>query len=176
VEVHVVFPRVADPAVDLYALLGQSALAVAGRDLGHRRRGRTARVVLGNRERGEVAGGAGAFERDDHVGELVLDRLERPDRYPELLALLGVFERDVEDGLGGADDLERGRDGRLLDGTAQRGGTRRLPIAEDAIPLDPDAVEIDVRQAATSVQRVHASRSGRGDRYDQRVHSVVARR
>ena len=34
VEVHVVLPRVADAAVDLDALLGEQALAVAGRGLG----------------------------------------------------------------------------------------------------------------------------------------------
>ena len=38
VEVHVVLPRVADAAVDLDAFLGEQALAVAGRGLGHRRR------------------------------------------------------------------------------------------------------------------------------------------
>ncbi len=42
VEVHVVLPRVADAAVDLDALLGEQALAVAGRGLGDRRRRRCA--------------------------------------------------------------------------------------------------------------------------------------
>ena len=59
VEVHVVLPRVADAAVDLDALLGEQALAVAGRGLGDRRRARAARVVLGDRERGEVAESSG---------------------------------------------------------------------------------------------------------------------
>ena len=63
VEVHVVLPRVADAAVDLDAFLGEQALAVAGRGLRHRRRARAPRVVLGDRERREVAGRPGPFER-----------------------------------------------------------------------------------------------------------------
>src|SRR5260370_25907021 len=135
----------------------------------------TSRIVLGNRESREVARGTCPLERDDHVGELVLDRLERPDRHTELLALLGEFERDVEDCLGDADDLERGRDRRLLDRAAQRGCARRLAVAEDAVALDPDAVEIHVGKAAATVARGHAAGSGRGDGYDERVPPVVAR-
>ncbi len=54
-ELHVVLPRVADAAEDLDAFLGEQALAVARRGLRHRRRVRASRVVLGDRERGEVA-------------------------------------------------------------------------------------------------------------------------
>ena len=79
-------PRVADAAEDLDALLGDEALAVAGRGLGHRRGERPTVVVLRDGRRGEVAGRPGPLEGDEHVGELVLDRLERPDRHAELLA------------------------------------------------------------------------------------------
>ena len=39
---------------------------------------------------------AGAFERDEAVGELVLDRLEFSDRLPELVTLLGVIHGQFE--------------------------------------------------------------------------------
>ena len=39
---------------------------------------------------------AHAFERDQVVGELVLDRLEAADRLAELPALLGVVDRHLE--------------------------------------------------------------------------------
>ncbi len=115
------FPRVADAAVDLDALLGEQPLAVTGRGLGDRCCGRAPRIVLGDREGREVAGRARPLQRDHHVGELVLDRLERSDRHAELLALLHVLERDVEDRLGGADDLERQRHRRCFDGPAEPG-------------------------------------------------------
>ena len=37
-----------------------------------------------------------AFERDQAIGELVLDRLEFADRLPELLPLLGIVDRQIE--------------------------------------------------------------------------------
>ena len=39
---------------------------------------------------------ADAFERDQAVGELVLDRLEPCDRLPELVTLLGVVHGQIE--------------------------------------------------------------------------------
>src|SRR4029077_12746437 len=115
VEVHVVLPRVADAAEDLDAFLREHPLAVAGRGLRHRGRTRPAGIVLGDRQRGEVPEGPGALERDQQIGELVLDRLERTDRHAELLAMLGVLECSVEDRLRGPDHLERDADGGLLD-------------------------------------------------------------
>ena len=41
------------------------------------------------------------FKRDQAVRELVLDRLEFPDRLPELLALLGVVDGEIERAPGG---------------------------------------------------------------------------
>ena len=126
---------------------------------------RAARVVLGDRERGEVAGRPGPLERDQHVGELVLDRLERADRHAELLALLRVLERDVEDRLRGADHLERERDRRLLD------RARAAPAAADA-PGSPstrsrgDAHAVEARRArAGGCRRTRATgvTSTRGD-------------
>ena len=43
-----------------------------------------------------------ALQRDQAVGELVLDRLEFADRLPELLALLGIVHRQLEGAPGSA--------------------------------------------------------------------------
>ena len=117
--------------------LARNAGTVAGGGLGHRGGQRSALVVLGDRERGEVGGGAGPLERDQHVGELVLDRLERADGHAELLALLGVVERHVEDRLAGADHLERERQWWPPRRAAlDRGGRGRAGLAEHAVRAD----------------------------------------
>ena len=54
------------------------------------------------------------------VGELVLDRLERPDRHVELDALLGVRQRHVEHSACRADHLGRERRGGALDRRGRR--------------------------------------------------------
>ena len=133
-------------------------------------------VVFGDRERGEVAGRAGPFERDEHVGELVLRRLERTDRHAELHAFLGVVDRHVEDRLRGADHLERERHRRLLHRAA---GARPPPVAP--VPR--------TRSAATTVPSKRTCASCRlksngmtgasstaSDRDDHRADAVVAGR
>ena len=73
-------PGEADAAVELEAVADEQALAFAG--LGLRERGGVgaARVVLCERERGEVAERSGALDREEHVREPVLQRLEGADR------------------------------------------------------------------------------------------------
>ena len=175
-ELHVVLPRVADAAVDLDALLGEQALAVAGGGLGHRRRARAAGIVLGDRERREVAERPGALERDHHVGELVLDRLERPDRHAELLALLGVLERGVEDRLRGADHLERDGHGRLLERAQQRRArpTRRDRRARGRAPTrTPSRSTCASRRLPSNACTAWCAIVGDG--HDDRAHAVGAR-
>ena len=73
------------------------------------RRGTPWRVgVFGvDAHRGVVHGRGRALEREGHLCELVLDRLEAADRHPELVTFLGVFERHREDPARGADHLGR---------------------------------------------------------------------
>ena len=113
-------PRVPDAAHDLDAFLGDEALGVACSGLGHGDGERTALVVLGDRGRGEIGGGACTFEGNDHLRELVLDRLEGADGHTELVTFLGVLEGEVEDRLAGTDHLQGEGDRRLLDGTLDR--------------------------------------------------------
>ena len=113
-EVEVVLPREADAAVQLEAVAGEQPLAVAGRRLGQRRGHRPARVVLGDGEGGEVGERGGPLDREVAVGQAVLERLERADRPAELLAVLGVLERGLEDGAARGDRRQRQRGGGLL--------------------------------------------------------------
>ena len=96
-------------------------------------------VVLGDRRGGEVRTTPGALDGDEHVGELVLDRLERTDRHAELLALLRVLERRVEDRLTRADELERDRGRRSLAAPARR--PSRCDRQAFAVADAPDCVE-----------------------------------
>ena len=100
VQMDVVLPGVADAAVDLDALLGDESLAVAGGRFRDARRQLPPAVVLGDGHGSEVGGGAGLLEADEHVGELVLDGLERADGTAELLPLLRVLQGEIEEGLG----------------------------------------------------------------------------
>src|SRR5262245_19978625 len=68
--------------------------------------------------------GARLLDLHEHVGTLVLHGLERADRPAELAPGLGVLHRALHQGLAGADALERGGDGRVLEGAAQRAGAR----------------------------------------------------
>ena len=63
--------------------------------------------VLAQAVVGECARG---LDLGRHLGELVADRLEAPDRAPEGLALLGVVERHLEQPLHSADGAERHRE------------------------------------------------------------------
>ena len=131
----VVLPREPDPAVQLDVLLrahdergkrlrrgdGDRELELGGAGLGARRvpRGRG----------GELGG-------DEHVGGLVLDRLEHSDHPPELLAHLGVLARH---------------------GHARRGTTRRLGGGEEA-------TEHDCGVAGAGEDAVGGRLRGEGDR------------
>ena len=121
-------PREADAAVELEAVADDEALAVAGRGLGHRRGHGAAVVVLGDRERGEVGERGGPLDGEVAVGQPVLERLERADRPAELLAVLGVLERGLEDGPARGHRGQRERGGGLLQRPLDdRGGARDRP-------------------------------------------------
>jgi hypothetical protein len=107
-------------------------------------------------------GGRGELGGDQHVGAVVLDRLEHADRPAELLAHLRVPA-------GGLDALERPAGGLGRDqGTGDRG--RAGPGAVQHLP-DRDTVEPDARRAPGRVQvRRHLDGDTRGaPRYEHQV-------
>ena len=58
------------------------------------------------------------------VGEVVLHRLERADRHAELLALLGVVDREVEHPLAEPDELGGGAEREPIGVVAHRVASR----------------------------------------------------
>ena len=73
---------------------------LAGEELGGARRPRRRRRPRVVEDRGRRVGrAAGQADADEHVGQQVLERLERADGHAELLALEGVVAGDVERGL-----------------------------------------------------------------------------
>src|SRR5213083_685730 len=90
VEMEIVLPREADPAVDLDRLATHVARRLAHVGLRHRR---GQRRVLGLRVEGPrrvIHGGVGILDAQEHLGALVADGLERSDGLAELLADLRV--------------------------------------------------------------------------------------
>ena len=128
-------PGVPDATEGLERVAAHHALAVVAGCLRHgdgRGPGRRVLVDGGHRE---VAQGAGPLDGEEHVAHLVLHRLERADRHPELLAVLHVRQDHLEERVGDTHRLERQSERRLLDGAghAERGrGTARLPRARSS--------------------------------------------
>ena len=99
--------------------------------------------VVGQRQCRAVDQRPRQFDRDVHVGELVFDGLVGADHLAELAALLGVFDRRVEQCLPGADQLRGGGERTELVGARDIGGLRitggvdveQLPTGIDRLML-----------------------------------------
>ena len=138
-QAQVVLLGVADRAVDLQADAGREVGCVGALDL--RRRDRARRRVHRRAEDQRPR----EVERDAYVGQLMLDRLVRPDLPAELLALLGVGDGVGQHPLAGAEQLGGRRQrrevercvevyrsflGRTRPGIdARRGGATRRPTS-----------------------------------------------
>ena len=112
VQVRVVFPGEPDAAVQLNIVLRVEDLCADGMGCGDSGGKPGAVQVVGA---GGVPGGRGGLLRvDEHVGGVVLDRLEGADGPAELLADLGVLHRHLQarptdtDRLGRREDPENG--------------------------------------------------------------------
>ena len=106
-------------------------------------------VVLGGGPRRVVRGGLAGLDLEQHVGALVLDRLERTDRTAELHAVLGVLHRHVEHELRAAHHLVGERDRGLV----ERLAVRREAVVGAAERLRLDVVELELRLLARHVHR-----------------------
>ena len=94
---------------------------VGGCGLGHRGGSAGVGRVVADRPGGVVDRGLRALDVDHHVRALVLDGLETADRTAELLAHLGVLDRDVEHLLRAANHLGRKRHLAAIDRGRQHG-------------------------------------------------------
>ena len=129
VEVDVVLPGDADATVDLHAVVDEVEAPVADVRLGHAhqaagasgssvvdRLGRARRLI--------------AFENSshiEHVGDAVLQRLERRDRPAEREAILRVLDGELEHAVGRADRLRALQRERDLELVLDRRRPRRRP-------------------------------------------------
>ena len=122
VQVRVVLPGEADAAVDLDVLGRAVEVRLGTERLGEARGDRQFVVTFLGRPGGVVRGRLRRLDVQEHVGALVLDRLERSDRPTELHAVLRVLDRVVEDALRATD----------LFGGQRRGGDlqRRLETGQ----------------------------------------------
>src|SRR5205807_9475657 len=84
--------------------------------LGHRHRDRGVGQLVGEGVGGVVHGAAGRLHQQQGLRQLVLHRLEGADAAAELLALLHVGDRLVEQRRGDADQDGRGGGGGVVEG------------------------------------------------------------
>ena len=100
VEVHVVLEHEPVAAVDVQARLGRVDRHLAAPPVGHRRQRRGIIIGIVERDRRFVGEQLASGHRRVDVGETMLDRLEGPDRHPELMTFLDVGDTDLEHGAG----------------------------------------------------------------------------
>jgi hypothetical protein len=83
----------------LKAILNTALLTLARPGLSHRSGNGPSVIVRVKHRSGEIDQSPGPFNKAVHVNQLVLDRLERPNRHTELLSLSGVIEVQIENPL-----------------------------------------------------------------------------
>src|SRR5687767_5781539 len=129
VQVGIVLPGEADPAVDLDVLRRGVEVGLGAVRLGQGGDDRELVVVLRRRPAGVVRRRLRRLDLEEHVGALVLDGLEGADRPAELDSGLGVLDRHVEALLGPAHLLGGQADGHLVERLRQ-GGPAGALLAE----------------------------------------------
>ena len=109
---------------------------------------------------GAVIGvGPRQFDRDIHVGELVLDRLERADRPAERIALQRIVARHLQAGIRAAHLLERDQDRRPLQQPLHRANLSATPSFSTSRAGEFDACVVAAGiDASSSVRRVTVAR------------------
>ncbi|NDH96658.1 MAG: hypothetical protein EBZ17_04245 [Actinobacteria bacterium] len=90
---------------------------------------------MGNRPGRSIDERGRKVEGDLHVGEMVLDRLVRTDRFAELMSLGDVLDRGLEEATGHADALGGRAERSSIEGEIGVGAIKRIgsgDIGEDA--------------------------------------------
>src|SRR6266511_2840584 len=115
IEMEVVLPGEADPAVKLDAVGGDAPVGVRDVRLGHADRQRRFGHAFVHRPGGIVGDGLAVLDVHQHVRRLVLDTLVRADRAAEGLTDLRVLDGHVQDLLGSAAHLGTERHRRAVE-------------------------------------------------------------
>ena len=156
----VVLPRDADATVDLHAVVDEVEAPVGDIRLGHAHEARRVFVTQPvDRLRRGVADRLRELEPHEHVGDPVLERLERGDGPAERVPVLCVLDGELEHAIGRADGLRALQRERDLELVLHRGG-RATDVADDGRRGNVDAVEVD-RSVAS--HEVDAAPAGDGD-------------
>jgi hypothetical protein len=159
------FPGEADAAMRLRAFLRRIVESLRGGDAGGRRRERQF-ARIGRKCPGAVIGvGARQLVVHIHIGELVLDRLERTDEATERIARHRIVLRHHEALIRAADLFERDEDGRAVEHA-----TRDRPtFAGLADRFGGGAIELDLCMLARRIDGIFgAARDTRAFEIDQR--------
>ena len=150
---EVVLPGETDATVDLERALHRPTidLSQAGlRDRGGARRLAQAMIEAVGRVPDE---GAGRLDLGCHLGGHVLDRLERADLPPELLAHLGVLDRHLECARRPAEAVRGDADGAEIEEAGEEPSAVALP-AEERVAPDHDVAQLDLAHPAREVDRL----------------------
>ena len=140
-QLEFVLPRIADPTEKLKAILNTALLTLARPGLGHRGGDGPSLIVRVKHQSGEVDQRPGPFDQAIHVNQLVLDRLERTNRYTELLSLSGVVEVQIENPLACPQHRGSHPDSGLLHGSDHH--IVGIRTHEQSVGTHPDALQID---------------------------------
>jgi hypothetical protein len=162
-QVGVVLPGEPDAAVHLDVHPGVHQVGLHGHGGGHG--GGQVGLLRGARAGGVPGSGDGELAAHQHVGQVVLDRLEAADDPAELLADLGVGQRHVQRGPGPARGLGGGQRAQQPGGRAGRTG-QPLPLAGDLHGGQPEG-------GVEAVDGGHGDRVGRQHQHVVAVHDQV---
>ena len=167
IEVGVVLPGEPDATENLDALLGAVGHRIEGQGAGHLCAQRPLVVgAVAAPHRGGIPRHRGALlDRDEHVGQGVLDRLELADRAAELHPHLGVVRRRVEAPPGHAGAFGRRHDeGQIAHLGRGDPGQQRVRREGDVGRRRPDPVAAWHREPAATSARRRAGRAGTSHR------------
>ena len=144
----------------------------AGRGLGHVHRSVAVGIVGVERHRRVLRGASRALDRERHVGELVLDRLERADRDVELVTLLHVRERHVEEPARGPDHLRGERDGGPFDDRIEAGLIDPVHVTALGLDFEESARELSMVEINRTSASLVATRRICGPGSTTAIHST----
>src|SRR6266545_2954315 len=151
IEMEVVLPGEADPAVKLDAVGGDAPVGVRDVRLGHADRQRRFGHAFVHRPGGIVGDGLAVLDVHQHVRRLVLDALVRADRAAEGLTDLRVLDGHIQDLLGSAAHLGTERHRRAVEDA----GDRRPAAADLAEPGSRCEADLFQRHLAELARLVH---------------------
>ena len=105
---------------------------------------------------------------------LCLSAWKDPMATPNCWRSLRYARSNLEEGVAGADRLERQPDGRLLKGARDAERGRRAPgLTEGAVARDEDMVKRGLGQGPARIERLHRGQTCVGGRHDEGPHALA---